>query len=191
MSKPRCEDDAIGEDAFLDTIANLVGILIILVVLVGSRSYAAAKVTIEQELKKKVDQLESRSLKSQQLDQDLQKQAEELHNYDMEVMYRDSERMAIMDRVTVAERMVEEELQNIDEAARETIEVEQEMSELAKQLANLLGQQGEIQSRRANDDGTATFTNSNGQDRIWERVACDDASGKRCRYSMGQANRCA
>jgi len=146
MSKRRSEDAAIGEDAFLDTIANLVGILIILVVIVGSRSHATAKLAIEQELQKKVEQLESPALKSQQLDQDLQKQAAELRNYDMEVLYRDSERMAIMDRVTIAERVVEEELQNIDESAREKIEDEQEMSELEKQLANLLNQQGEIQS---------------------------------------------
>ena len=166
MSKPRGEEAAIGEDAFLDTIANLVGILIILVVLVGSRSYAVAKVAIEQELKKKVDQLESPALKTQQLDQDLQKQGEELRNYELEVMYRDSERMAIMDRVTIAERIVEEELQNIDAVSREKIEVEQEMSELEKQLASLLNQQGEITIDRANHDGIATFANTDGQDGV-------------------------
>jgi len=146
MSKRRNEESAIGEDAFLDTIANLVGILIILVVIVGSRSYATAKVAVEQELKAKVDQLESPVAKTKSLDQDLQRQNEELRSYDLEVVYRDSERMAIMDRVTIAERMVDEELQNIDESARERIETEQEMSELEKQLANLLKQQGDVQS---------------------------------------------
>ena len=110
MSKRRNEDAPIGEDAFMDTIANLVGILIILVVIVGSRSYATAKMVVEQELKNKVDQLESPVAKTQRLDQDLQKQSDELHNYDLEVAYRDSERMAIMDRVTIAERLVEQYL---------------------------------------------------------------------------------
>ncbi len=146
MSKRRSEDAAIGEDAFLDTIANLVGILIILVVIVGSRSNAAAKVAVEQELKKKVDQLESPVAKTKNLDQDIQRQKEEMRNYDLEVAFRDSERMAIMDRVTIAERLIEEELKDIDETARERIETEQEMSELQKQLANLLQQQGEVQS---------------------------------------------
>ena len=146
MSKRRSEDAAIGEDAFLDTIANLVGILIILVVIVGSRSYATAKAIVDQELKKKVDELESPAAKTKNLDQDIQRQSEALHNYDLEVAFRDSERMAIMDRVTIAERLIEEELKDIDETARERIETEQEMSELQKQLANLLQQQGEVQS---------------------------------------------
>ena len=146
MSKRRSEDTAIGEDAFLDTIANLVGILIILVVIVGSRSYATAKIAVEQELKNKVEKLESPVGKSKNLDQDLQKQHDELRSYDLEINYRDSERMAVLDRVTVAERMVEEELKKIDESARERIETEQEMSDLQKQLANLLQQQGDVQS---------------------------------------------
>ncbi len=146
MRKRRNEEAAIGEDAFLDTIANLVGILIILVVIVGSRSYAAAKIAVENELKQKVDQLDSPLAKTKSLDQDLQKQIEELRNYDREVVYRDSERMAIMDRVTMAERIVEEELQSVDQTTKAKIEKDLEMSELEKQLANLLNQQGELQS---------------------------------------------
>jgi len=146
MSKRRNEENAIGEDAFLDTIANLVGILIILVVIVGSRSYATAKIAVEQEIKSKVGELESPLGKSKNLDQDLQKQYDELRSYDLEINYRDAERMAILDRVTVAEKLVGEELENINQSARERIETEQEMSELEKQLANLLQQQGDIQS---------------------------------------------
>ncbi len=150
MSKRRNEDVPIGEDAFMDTIANLVGILIILVVIVGSRSYATAKMVVEQELKNKVDQLESPVAKTKRLDQDLQKQSDELHHYDLEVAYRDSERMAIMDRVTIAERLVEEELHGIDQSVKERIETEVEMSELQSQLADLLKQQGDVQSMEQN-----------------------------------------
>jgi len=150
MSKRRNEDAAIGEDAFLDTIANLVGILIILVVIVGSRSHATAKIAVENELKQKVDKMESPAAKTKNLDQDLQKQAEELHNYDLEVAYRDAERRAIMDRVTMAEKLVDDELQNIEQTVKDRIETDQELSELEKQLANLLGQTGDIQSLEQN-----------------------------------------
>jgi len=150
MSKRRNEDAAIGEDAFLDTIANLVGILIILVVIVGSRSHATAKIAVENELKQKVDKMESPAAKTKNLDQDLQKQAEELHNYDLEVAYRDAERRAIMDRVTMAEKLVDDELQNVDQTVKDRIETDQELSELEKQLANLLGQTGDIQSLEQN-----------------------------------------
>ena len=146
MSKKRFDDTAIGEDAFLDTIANLVGIIIILVVIVGSRSSATAKIAVAKEIESEVNQLESPLDKSKNLGQDLQKQYDELHGYNNEISFRDSERMAIMDRVTVAEKIVEEELGKIDQSARELIETEQEMSDLEKQLANLLQQQGDVQS---------------------------------------------
>jgi hypothetical protein len=146
MSKRRSDEAAIGEDAFLDTIANLVGILIILVVIVGSRSYATAKSAIEKELEDKVGQLESPTSKTNQLDLDLKKQEEELRNYDLELAYRDSERMAIMDRVTMVEQQVEEDLKGIDESTKDRIDASQAMTELEKQLANLLRQQGDVQS---------------------------------------------
>ena len=146
MSKKRIDDTAIGEDAFLDTIANLVGIIIILVVIVGSRSSATAKIAVAKEIESEVNQLESPLDKSKNLGQDLQKQYDELHGYNNEISFRDAERMAIMDRVTVAEKIVEEELGKIDQSARELIETEQEMSDLEKQLANLLQQQGDVQS---------------------------------------------
>ena len=59
MSRRNREETQIGEDCFLDTIANLVGILIILVVIVGSRSYATAKVDAEEKLRDRIDQLET------------------------------------------------------------------------------------------------------------------------------------
>ncbi len=150
MSKRRNSESSIGEDAFLDTIANLVGILIILVVIVGSRSYATAKTAVENELKQQVDLLESPVAKTKGLDQDLQKQAEELRHYDLEVVYRDAERMTIMDRVTIAEKLVEEELENIDQSVKDRIETEQELSDLEKQLADLLQQSGDIRSAEQN-----------------------------------------
>ena len=150
MGKRHAEGLMIGEDAFLDTIANLVGILIILVVIVGSRSYATAKIAVEQQLKDQVKDLDSPVSTARQLEQDLQKQSEELHHYDLEVAYRDAERMSIMDRVTIAERLVDEELQDVDETVKGRIENEQEMSELELQLAKLLEQQGDVQSIEQN-----------------------------------------
>jgi hypothetical protein len=146
MSRRNREEIQIGEDSFLDTIANLVGILIILVVIVGSKSYATAKVEAEVKLRERVDQLETPVAKAKQLDRDLQSQHEELRKYEIEIAYRDAERMAIVDRVTISERMAEEELKNIDDTSRVQIEADLEMSELQKRLADLLKQQGDLQS---------------------------------------------
>ncbi|MFY8199528.1 MAG: hypothetical protein ACOVLE_02580 [Pirellula staleyi] len=145
MSRRNREEAQIGEDCFLDTIANLVGILIILVVIVGSRSYATAKVDAEEKLRDSIGKLETPLEKTKQLDRDLQKQQDELRNYDVEIAYRDAERMAIVDRVTIAERIAEEELKDVDLSTRDSIETETEMTELQKQLSDLLKQQGDLQ----------------------------------------------
>jgi hypothetical protein len=140
------EEISIGEDCFLDTIANLVGIIIILVVIVGSKSFSTAKVEAQEELKKRMVQLDSPIERAKQLDRDLQFQEQELRKYEIEIAYRDSERMAIVDRVTIAERFVEEEYKNVDESTKENIESEIEMTALQKQLADLLKQEGDLQS---------------------------------------------
>lgn len=140
------EEMQIGEDSFLDTIANLVGILIILVVIVGSRSYANAKVAAEEKLRSEIDQLETPVSKAKQLDSDLHQQAQELYKYEHEIALRDAERMMIVDRVTMAEQIAEQELQKVDSTQREELSTDFEMSELQKQLADLLKQQGDVQA---------------------------------------------
>jgi hypothetical protein len=150
MSKKAREELAIGEDSFLDTIANLVGILIILVVIVGARSHTVAKVAAEEQLQRDMEQLEAPKARSLNLNKDLQQQEEELRRYEIEIAYRDAERMTILDRVTMAERMVEEELSSVSETDRNRIESDLEMSELQQQLADLLKQQGNIQGVEQN-----------------------------------------
>lgn len=146
MSKRSREEMPIGEDCFLDTIANLVGILIILVVIVGSRSYANAKIVAQEKLTNEIEQLDAPMTKAKQLDSDLQQQAKELYQYEHEIAMRDAERMMIVDRVTMAEQIAEQELQKVDSSQREDLSTDFEMSELQQQLADLLKQQGDVQA---------------------------------------------
>jgi hypothetical protein len=146
MSRRRSEEIQIGEDSFLDTIANLVGIMIILVVIVGSRSYATARGAAEEKLKATLDDAQSPIVKARQLDSDLEKQAQEIHEYELEIAYRDSERMAIVDKLAMAEQVAEEEMEKVSDEDREGIEEDFEMNDLQKKLADLLKQQGDVQS---------------------------------------------
>lgn len=146
MSKRSRDEMPIGEDCFLDTIANLVGILIILVVIVGSRSYANAKIVAQEKVNNEIGQLEAPITKAKQLDSDLQQQAKELQQYEHEIAMRDAERMMIVDRVTMAEQIAEQEIQKVDSTQREDLSTDFEMSELQKQLADLLKQQGDVQA---------------------------------------------
>ncbi|MEY4567809.1 MAG: hypothetical protein RLY14_2779, partial [Planctomycetota bacterium] len=59
MARNREADLAIGEDSFLDTVANLVGVLIILVVIMAARTYKEAR-----ELGEKQRQSASKSLEN-------------------------------------------------------------------------------------------------------------------------------
>jgi len=149
VGRRHAEDSAIGEDCFLDTIANLVGILIILVVIVGARSYSTAKQIIEKELLGQTDALQSPLKKVQQLDQDLDSQHVSLVNYERELAYRSAERMATIDEVTIAKTVLEEEVSKLDDEQKKQFEVEVELSELEKQLAELLKQQGELPNEAA------------------------------------------
>jgi hypothetical protein len=144
VGRRHTDDAAIGGDCFLDTIANLVGILIILVVIVGARSYSTAKQSIEKELLGQTEALQSPLKKVQQLDQDLDSQHISLVNYERELAYRSAERMATIDEVTIAKAVLEEEVGKLDDDQKKQFEVDVELSELEKQLAELLKQQGEL-----------------------------------------------
>lgn len=59
MTRRNSEEPGIGEDAFMDTIANLVGIMIILVVIVGARGYTSAKSLAKETQQEKIDDLKA------------------------------------------------------------------------------------------------------------------------------------
>ena len=149
MAKRHHEEMAVGEDAFMDTIANLVGIMIILVVIVGARGYTAAKVfaaaDAESQLRQ-VGEAEDSKARAESIDRDLEEQLEELRKHEIEVVYRSAERMSMVDQVTLAKQTIDEHLKELDDSTVEKISVEQEMSELEKQMADLLKQQGDLPS---------------------------------------------
>jgi len=148
MGKRHQEEMVIGEDSFMDVIANLVGIMIILVVIVGAKGYSTAKVEVEAKIESEVatqlEKLNDPKSKALNLDRDLESQLEQLRKYEIEVAYRSSERMSIVDRVHIAEQLIDEQMQKLDEKSAEKITVQQEMSQLEQELAALLNQQGEL-----------------------------------------------
>ncbi len=141
----RHEDEhvSVGEDSFLDTIANLVGIIIILVVIVGTRGYSSARAEARQELETRRQQLAAPLNKTENLDRDIEQQAAQMEKYELELAYRNSERMTMVDRVTLAENIIDERLKQLDETQVADVETNQALSELQKQLQDLLQQSGD------------------------------------------------
>jgi hypothetical protein len=137
----------IGEDAFLDTVANLVGILIILVVIVSTGTRTAAQLITEEQFQAAEKKLDQPVSTASHIENDLVRQQEQLAEHTLEVAYRSAERNAILDRLVVAKQKIDEEKSSLTVSQRADIEEQQMLSAMERQLAELLQQQGDDQSK--------------------------------------------
>jgi hypothetical protein len=144
MGRRHQEEELAGEDCFLDTIANLIGIIIILVVIVGAKSQSSAREIVGQEIAVERDELKDPLAKVFKLEDDLAKQAAELQRYELELAYRSNERMMTLDQVNVAKSKIDGQVNELSEEERNQFEIDRELSELEQQLADLMGQQGTL-----------------------------------------------
>jgi hypothetical protein len=144
MRKHNREEMAVGEDSFMDTIANLVGIMIILVVIVAARGYTTAKVQARADAEERLEQLDAPKLIAGQLDRDVEEQAEELAMYDRELMMRNAERMHLVDRVHLIEQAIDEHLKSLHDDTVQDLQSQAVISDLERELAELLKQSGNL-----------------------------------------------
>ncbi len=146
MAKRKNEDLAVGEDAFLDTVANLVGILIILVVIVASGTRSAAHLISSEKRKQATEKLADPIASAINIEKDLARQEEQLREHTLEVAYRNAERDVILQQVLSAKETMQEETQKLDEQQRTDLERQQKLNEMERKLAELLHQQGDVSS---------------------------------------------
>lgn len=149
MRRRTTEDVAVGEDSFMDTIANLVGIMIILVVIVAARGYTTAKVLARADADESLEQLDAPKLAVGQLELDLHSKVEELRKYEIELMMRSAERMSLVDSVNVSQQWIEERSKEIDQVAAEDIKAQSVIDDLQQQLAELIKQTGMMPTSEA------------------------------------------
>jgi hypothetical protein len=143
MSRRHTEDMSVGEDSFLDTTANLVGILIILVVIVG------AKVKVEAEAygrglvqHDRAEELEEPLQKAQALEQSLMQQTVAIAEYELETEYRRLERNAILEKVVLARQESEEKLNALDSQQRDAVQQDQLISRLQSEIEAAIQEKG-------------------------------------------------
>ncbi|MEZ6133751.1 MAG: hypothetical protein R3C53_02460 [Pirellulaceae bacterium] len=132
------EDATVGEDSFLDTTANLVGILIILVVVIGAKT----KVDAEAHGRKLAETQSQEHLTApaqavQAVQVSLRRQASEQQQYEMESQYRRSERDALLAQVQVARELVSERAENLDDEERQSLADGQQLAQLQQQLSEV------------------------------------------------------
>jgi hypothetical protein len=144
--RPAAEEMSVGEDSFLDTTANLVGILIIIVVIVGAK----AKVSTEKQFVEKAKAERSQNLDEPKRDvalaeQSLLEQAVAIREYELEAEYRRLERQAVLEKVVLARDAVEEKLASLDSKQREAIEKDTENEKLESEISKLMNLGGSDQ----------------------------------------------
>ena len=144
MAKRNEEEFAVGDDAFMDTIANLVGIMIILVVIVGSKGFDAARTLAREEVQDQMEQLRTPTAKAENLDRDVDEQIDQLQQYEVETAYRNAERMTLVDQKTLIDQEIQKRLEQLDARAKQAFEVDAQVGALERQFEELTKQQGEL-----------------------------------------------
>ena len=144
MKKRHREELSVGDDAFLDTVSNLVGILIILVVIVSTGTKSAASLLATQRITEAAEAMQQPMESASHIQKDLLRQVDQLNQHTMEVAYRKAERDAMLDQVLKAKALIDEESEELDDQSKSDIEQSTRLSEMEKELAKLLAQQGSI-----------------------------------------------
>ncbi len=124
-----------GEDSFLDTIANLVGILIILVVLIGGQTKVQAEAKSREIAKQDIlDKALEPAAEAERLRSSALENLRQLEQYAVEAEYRRLERDTLLEKRALAKAEIEERVSKIDAKKRERIEKVSELESLQSQL---------------------------------------------------------
>lgn len=143
MSKRKRATLEMGLDSFLDIIANLVGILIILVVIVGANS---SKVAIEDVQKKAATSAEATELQetireANAVAENVLRLNHDLTGYGVELLSRRQERAVLMDLLATARERWEKKQETLSDAERRAAALAAETAKRERELADLVGQQ--------------------------------------------------
>lgn len=143
MTRRNRDEASVGEDSFLDTIANLVGILIILVVIVGAKTKVDAE-AFGRGLSKteRFQELEEPLSEAMAIQQALVSQLNSLEEYELENQYRSLERRALLEKVQLAREASKEVMNQLDEKQKTNVEKDHHISQLKSDLEKAIQQLG-------------------------------------------------
>jgi hypothetical protein len=143
MTRRNRDEASVGEDSFLDTIANLVGILIILVVIVGAKTKVDAE-AFGRGLSKteRFQELEEPLSEAMAVQQALVSQLNSLEEYELENQYRSLERRGLLEKVQLAREASKEVMNQLDEKQKTNVEKDHHISQLKSDLEKALQQLG-------------------------------------------------
>jgi hypothetical protein len=135
--------EAPGHDSFLDIVANLVGILIILVMVVGVRAKdamldATPAVDANQEQREELERnAQAAVAAATAVESDIHQLGANIKRQDLEIDYRRKEREKVQLLVAAAEEVLANERNKLDESEREAFDASRELIAARDQLAQL------------------------------------------------------
>lgn len=134
--------EAPGQDSFLDIVANLVGILIILVMVIGVRAkdamLEAAPITVKEEatVQAAIDVAAAQQVASA-VEQDIQQLTAKINRQTFEVEYRRKERDKIQLILAAAEQALAEKRDDLDAEQKRQFDAQRELAAARDELGGL------------------------------------------------------
>jgi hypothetical protein len=147
----------LGHDAFLDIVANLVGILIILVVVLGSQSTTVIEEIKEQQLQdpsgdvlateQQLSELAQQSMRAAAAQADSDRIEKTVVKYQVLIDQRDRQRAMLLDLLAQAKAAWEEKKKELDQQATELASLASQFDRASEKLAQLKGQRQRLEEQ--------------------------------------------
>lgn len=139
MRRARGQDvDEPGQDSFLDIVANLVGILIILIMIVGAQAKdAMVRVQHRPEPGVSEAELEQQKNAAVAVRYELQKLLDNTQQQAIEIAYRRAERDRMLAQITLAEKTLQERTQHLSDDQQESHRLQREVAAAERQRDSL------------------------------------------------------
>lgn len=143
----------LGHDAFLDIVANLVGILIILVVVMGTQSHRLVEEVreqaeaIEEVSDDQLAELTQEHMRAVAAQADSRRFERQISEYDSRIEAIDRQRSELLDLLAIAEEAWEENQSQIDAAVLDAAKRNRQHEALSEQLTQIRGQQQSLENQ--------------------------------------------
>lgn len=156
MPRPAAQHaEAVNGDSFLDIVASVVSIMIIMVVMEGSR-IKNAPVTVAIAANPAAAELEKDLATEQSLRGDVLKAAEEVQSLQREAVARAMQRDVLATMASAVEHTIRQRREQLDGAKRVDFDIARNLSESRSQLQQLVGQREQAE----NEPGPTTVVES-------------------------------
>jgi len=168
MSRRRRNVIEMGHDSFLDIVANLVGILIILVVILGAQTHKLQEALTEEMLSRddavpapldlpgppptswatqtQMDELAQTTMQATAAQRDSMRLEATVARYDQEIALAKKQRGTLLDLIAIAKDAWQEAQQSLDQDRVRTAKLQSEIDRATSRLAELAGTKSELAS---------------------------------------------